>query len=125
MTSLPCPFVCVESRKLCISSPEECFLKYMRVLFTDMAVLQSFLGEIDPEFVVCHDWKRMGEQEQASKIARFMAPNDDVAGLMESSLIHVAHRAQAQPEPLPFDGLDSLVMRLQRKLDAFETIYCD
>lgn len=99
-------------------------MRYMDVLFTDMGVLQGFLGEIAPEFIVCHDWARMGEQEQASKIARFMAPNDDVAALMEASLLRVANRRVSPPENLPFDDSHALVMRLQRKLDAFETLYC-
>ncbi|CBJ32788.1 expressed unknown protein [Ectocarpus siliculosus] len=103
---------------------ERLFLEYMRVLFTDIAVLQSFLSEIGPEFIVCHDWDRLGDKEQASTIAHFIAPNDEIAGLVESSLVQTARKKSSNTNPLPFEDADAVVSRLQRKLDAFEPLYC-
>ncbi|CAB1099247.1 unnamed protein product [Ectocarpus sp. CCAP 1310/34] len=102
---------------------ERLFLKYMRVLFTDIAVLHSFLGEIGPEFVVCHDWDRLGDKEQASTIASFISPNDEIASLVESSLVQTAKKS-SRTDPLPFEDAYAVVLRLQRKLDAFEHLYC-
>lgn len=105
-------------------SEEELFVKYMRVLFTDIAVLQSFLTEIGPEFVVCHDWDHLGGKEQASTIANFISPNDEIAGLVASSLVQTARKSSSM-DTVPFKGSDALVSRLQRKLDVFEPLYCD
>lgn len=109
--------------------PEARFLEYIRILFTEIAVLQSFLFEISPRFVVCHDWDRLGEQEQASKVAGFISPNDEVAGVVQSFLVDVATGHDAVDEEvdldaLTFDGATELVARLQRKLDSFEDFYC-
>lgn len=88
----PAPCVFVDSTLGLPSkiSPEERFEKYVRILFTDIAVLQSFLGELGPGLVVCHDWGYLGDRDQASTIAGFIAPNDEVAGLVESSLVKTA-----------------------------------
>lgn len=108
---------------------EERFLEYIRILFTDIAVLQSFLFEISPEFVVCHDWDYLGDRDQASQIAGFVAPNEEIAGLVNSSLVDTATAHDFLDEALDvddltFDGVNDLVARLQRKLDSFEGFYC-
>lgn len=103
----------------------------MRILFTDIAVLQSFLGELPHGFIVCHDWDLLGDQEQASKIAEFISPNEEIAGLVESSLVDSVSDMRLQgagdevADELPLEGADAIVSRLQRKLDAFEARYCD
>lgn len=106
---------------------EERFLEYMRILFTDIAVLQSFLFEISPRFVVCHDWDSLGDQEQASEVAGFVSPNGEIAELVESSLVDTATEhglVDEDIDALTFDGAHALVARLQRKLDSFEDLYC-
>ncbi|CAM9145399.1 unnamed protein product [Ectocarpus fasciculatus] len=102
---------------------EEIFMEYMRVLFTDIAVLQSFLSEIGQEFIVCHDWDRLGGKEQASTIATFISPSNEIAGLVESSLVQTAKKSSST-DALPFEDADAVVARLQRKLDVFEPLYC-
>lgn len=104
---------------------------YMRVLFTDIAVLQSFLGELSPDFVVCHDWDFLGDREQASKIAVFIAPNSEIASRVEYSLVDTAKvpsvvdgKNAGGEDELPFIGADVFVSRLQKKLDSFEAQYC-
>ncbi|CAM9908225.1 unnamed protein product [Ectocarpus fasciculatus] len=104
-------------------SEEELFVEYMRVLFTDIAVVHSFLSEIGSEFIVCHDWDRLGSTEQASRIANFISPNEEIVGLVESVLVQTA-RNLSNTDALPFEDADALVSRLQRKLDAYEPIYC-
>lgn len=105
-------------------TPEERFLEYMRVLFTDIAVLHSFLLELSPGHVICHDWDVLGDEEQATRIADFISPNEFVAGCVKSSLMRTARHRPANVIPLPFDGGDAIVARLQRKLDAFEEVLC-
>ena len=104
-------------------------MHYIWIMFTDMmAVLQSMLGEIDPGFIVCHEW---------DLLAASVAPNDEIAGLFQNSLVHSARRPadpvladgdegspQSTREDLPFDGAEALAARLQKKLDSFETRYC-
>lgn len=111
------------------TSAEENFLAYVRILFTDMAVLQSFLGELDPGFIICHDWDSLGSETQASQIAQFVAPNDEVAGMLSTSLVDTAneHRHGDKGtgiDALTFDGAERLISRLQKKLDSFEALYC-
>lgn len=99
--------------------------RYTRVLFTDIAVVHSFLGELDPAFVVCHDWDQLGERDQARTIADFVAPDGETAAMIEESFVgsvHLSHHGS--DETLPFDVDGSVSNRLQRKLDAFENKYC-
>lgn len=101
------------------------FLDYVRVLFTDAAVLQSFMSELPPGHVVCHDWDRLGDEDQASDIAAFISPNKEVAGWVESSLVDsVSANRGHDVDPLPFKDADAVASRLQSKLDAFEARYC-
>lgn len=108
---------------------EEVFLEYVRILFTNAAVLHSFLGEIDPGFVVCHDWDSLGEEAQASKVAAFVSPNDEVADMISSALVdsvlEIPHGdGENDINALTFHGVESLALRLQDKLDSFEALYC-
>ena len=65
-------------------------MEYVRILFTDMAVLHSFLAEIDPGFIVCHDWERLGEESQASEIAAFVSPNAEIVDVVATALVDTA-----------------------------------
>lgn len=94
------------------------------MVFTDIAVVHSFLGELDPAFVVCHDWNQLGNEEQARQIAAFVAPNDDVADMVHNSLVKSVRYRDAADDILPFDKKDEISNRLQQKLDAFEMHYC-
>ena len=99
-------------------------MAYMQVLITDIAVVHSFLGELDPAFVICHDFDRAGESDQSSSIATFLAPNPDVAEMLEKSLINVANAHGPSTESVPYDGADVVTARLQWKFDAFELTLC-
>ena len=108
-------------------------MDYVRILFTNIAVLQSFLSELPPGLVVCHDWDRLGDKYQASEIAGFISPNQEIAALVESSLVDEAEVSEdralkeggdGREDELPFEGADEFASRLQRKLDAFEARYC-
>lgn len=110
---------------------EEVFLEYVRILFTNAGVLHSLLGEIDPEFVVCHDWDSLGDVVQASKVAAFVSPNAEVADMFSSAMVdsvmeipHEDGEHEAGIDALTFDGVGSLARRLQDKLDSFEALYC-
>ena len=106
-------------------------MDYVRILFTHIAVLQSFLSELPPGLVVCHDWSLLGDRDQASRIAGFISPNPEIAGLVESALMDTAvsdvenqKGGDRQGDEFPFGGSDEYVARLQKKLDAFEARYC-
>lgn len=107
-------------------------MQYVRIFFTDTAVVQSFLEELDPAFIVCHDWDRLGDEAQSSKIAAFVSPNDEVADMVRTALVDRAAAAVSRHadeevidlDEMIFDGATRLVARLQAKLDSFETRYC-
>ncbi|CAN0279590.1 unnamed protein product [Ectocarpus fasciculatus] len=105
-------------------SAEERFMAYARILFTDIAVVHSFLGELDPNFVVCHDWAYMGKIEQAQRVADFIAPSEEVASTVGEALVESVAPRHRPNDTLPFDAGDEISSRLQRKLDAFECQYC-
>ena len=96
----------------------------MQVLITDIAVVHSFLGELDPAFVVCHDFQRLGELEQSTSIADFLAPNADVAEPLKQSFMDVAIARRPSTETVPHEGAEAIASRLQRKFDSFETALC-
>lgn len=107
------------------TTPEQRFMEYLQIMLTDIAVVHSFLAELDPAFVVCHDFSRVGESEQSSLVASFLAPNADVAERLKDSMIDavaVTHRSASKI--LPYDGVDVVSARLQRKFDAFESTLC-
>ena len=126
------PFSCVNRRDPNTErSAEAFFLQYVRIFFTDIAVLQSFLGEIDPAFIVCHDWDSLGEPLQASNIAAFVSPNDEVADKLSTAMVDTVIKrtpshgdTETDFDALTFDGAEYLVSRLQDKLDSFEATYC-
>ena len=95
------------------------------MLLTDTAVMHSTLAEIDPAFIVCHDYSHAGEEEQASKIANFVAPNAIIADMYKTSLLKRWIGHPPRKENLPVDGAELIVTRLQRKLDAFESAICE
>lgn len=98
---------------------------FEQILFTNAAVVHSFLGEMDRSFVVCHDFGRLGDENQASEIAEVLAPNATVAGYLARSFVEaVKVRAVNGEEPLPFESENLVIARLQRKMDAFESVYC-
>lgn len=100
-------------------------MQYMQVLLTDIAVLHSFVEELDPGFVVCHDYERIGDPEQVAVISAFLAPNEDVAELLKHSFIKVAGAVPAPSnQSLPYEGADIVAARLQRKFDIFESKIC-
>ena len=99
-------------------------MEYMQILLTDTAVMHSFLAELDPAFVVCHDFNRVGDIEQASMIADFLAPNAYVAGPLKESFVAVSNAHSASTEPLLYHGADVFASRLQRKFDTFESLIC-
>ncbi|CAN0167541.1 unnamed protein product [Hapterophycus canaliculatus] len=101
-------------------------MDYMQIMFTEIAVVHSLLAEIDPKFVVCHDYARLGEVQQASEIGEVLAPSAELAHLLASSFVEavVGHDVSNVVEPLSYPFEESLVFRLQRKLDTFEPVYC-
>lgn len=100
-------------------------MEYMQIVLTDIAVMHSFLSELDSAFVICHDFERAGEVEQSSSIAKFLAPNAEVAVPLRKSLMAVARARGASAEHLPFYDAHVVAARLQRKIDALESGLCN
>lgn len=102
------------------------FSCFEQVLFTNTAVVHSFLGEMDPGFVVCLDFDRLGDANQAFKVAKVLAPNETVAEMLARSFVGAmeGHVSRDGVELLPYLSEDMVVERLQRKLDSFESVYC-
>lgn len=100
-------------------------MEYMQIVFTDIAVMHSFLSELDPAFVICHDFERVGDVEQSSSIAKFIAPNAEVAVPLRKSLIAAARTRGASDEHLPFYDAHVVALRLQRKIDSLESGICN
>lgn len=92
--------------------------------------MQSFLHELDPGFIVCHDWDLLGDETQASEIARFVSPNYEVADLVKTVLVNRAvhadhiHDGGVEVDVMASAGNKKLLLRLQDKLDSFEARYC-
>lgn len=103
------------------------FSCFGQVLFTNAAVVHSFLGEIDPSFVVCHDFDRLGDADQALRISEALAPNEKLREPLALSFVAAVAKRTHSPdtlEPLPHPSEDLLAARLQDKLDAFEPSIC-
>ncbi|CAM9392363.1 unnamed protein product [Scytosiphon promiscuus] len=108
------------------ASPGELFMENFRIMLTDAAVVQSFLAELDPAFVACHDWHVFGDPVQAQTVADFIAPSPEVASWVQTALTTSASGGSKHDtnETIPFDRDGILSSRLQRKLDSFEHLYC-
>ncbi|CAM9808577.1 unnamed protein product, partial [Ectocarpus fasciculatus] len=65
------------------ATPEQRFVEYAKVIFTEMGVVHSLLGELDPAFVICHDWDLLGDPDQAKNVSAFISPTDEMASLYE------------------------------------------
>lgn len=89
--------------------------------------MHSFLGEIDPSFVVCHDFDRLGDADQALRISEALAPNEKLREPLARSFAAAVKHTQSSDaalEPLPYPSEELLAVRLQNKLDAFEPSFC-
>ena len=93
-------------------------MQYVQIVLTDTAVMHSFLAELDPAFVICQEFERVGELEQSTSIAKFLAPNGDVAESLRSSLMDMAVAHGVSNESLPYEGASLATVRLQRKFDV-------
>lgn len=98
---------------------------YMQILLTDIAVVHSLLEELDPGFVVCHDFDHIGNVDQSTAVSDILAPNTNLAALLNKSFIKIAGAPRAPSnESLLYEGADVVAARLQRKFDTFESKIC-
>lgn len=97
-------------------------MEYMRILFTNIAMVHSFIPVIYPAFMVCHDFASIGDVDQASMSSNVTSSAKEVAIYMKSSLIKKAPQ-HGPDEAFPFVGVDGAVSRLQLKHDFFEGTY--
>lgn len=105
-------------------SDERRYLRYVHVLFTNIAVVHSMLDELGPGFVVCHRYNEMEDNEQATRIAAHVSPSATIAEYFRQSLLGTALPRHGTDEELPYDNAPVLTARLQRKLDVMEAPFC-
>lgn len=100
-------------------------MHYAQVMLTEAAVVHSMLVELDPRFVVCHDYDLMLSASQAARVSSFSAPSGPVAAMLERSLLATAtpHEGKRN-DALKFAHAGSIVERLQKKMDALEATLC-
>lgn len=99
-------------------------MKYMRVLFTDIAAMHSGLNELWPGFVVCHNFGELGDAKQATRIAKFIAPSMEMANMTSDALLGALKLHDGPQEDLEYSDADAVILRLQQKLDVLESRYC-
>ena len=112
-------------------SEEERFMRYIRILFTSIAVLHSQLLEIDPKFIVCHDFNIINDVDQMGKIANFISPNEEIANdIISINTDDLKKKNQKKPKlEVDFEPIIEknmlLIDRLQKKLDSIEEMICE
>lgn len=85
------------------------------------------LSELDPSFITCHDFSKLGDPEQAAKLANFTAPTPEMAVAFAESLVDTA-AVSHQPGNINLvepDTEQALAARLQIKLDNVEATFCN
>lgn len=107
---------------------EKSFIRYMQIILTEAALLQSMLHELGPGFVVCHRYSQMTHKAQAMEVAEFVAPTAEAAQMFAESLLRVARPTRSSGpsdgyEPR-YEGETVIISRLQHKLDALEAAFC-
>lgn len=106
------------------ASDEQKFLKYAQIILADAAAIHSSLAELGPEFVACHFYDDMADEDQAQEIAEFLSPSQVVAGYLKDALLKDAQRRNASSEDLPYPDAFAVTERIQRKLNAIEAQNC-
>lgn len=106
------------------TTPQQRYMEYMRIIFTNIAVVQSFVEEIDPAFVICSRLDLWGDAEHAARVAEFVSPSDVFAQKFAEFIVQAADGHTSVEEDLLFEGADKVAARFQRKLDIFEPRYC-
>lgn len=99
----------------------------MLILLTDLGAAHSMLSELDPSFITCHDFSKLGDRKQAAKLANFTAPTPEMAAAFAKTLVDtaaVSHKPGNNDLIQP-DAEHALAARLQVKLDNVEATFCN
>jgi len=106
------------------SSVEELFMHYMRILFTDIGAMHSGMDELSPDFFVCHDFDKLGDPDQMSRIADFISPKKDISKITYDAFQSNFTPHEEVSEEIVFDRTDVLLERFQGKLDVLSSTFC-
>lgn len=108
------------------------FLLEARTLLADADVISSTFRELDPGFTSCFYFGDLASKEQADRVARFLAPTEDVAMQLSDRMIQSVEGSQGARhnddlrsnimDPETAEGL--IAERLQQKLDIVEQQVC-
>lgn len=92
------------------------------MLLTAMGVLHSMLVELEPRFVTCHDYSRIGDAIQAERVAHVIAPSQKLMNMLRNSLLRAVPRTSIKPGLDPQQYL--IVERLQETLNVIDEAFC-
>lgn len=111
------------------------FMMESRALLANADVLVSTFRELGPGFVTCFYYDHITSEEQAERVADFVAPTEQLAHRFATRMVKSVRRPrrrQWSDKVDPYKDLwpsDSakglLVARLQQKLNAIERDQCD
>lgn len=105
-------------------SLEEKVLAYLQVLLAEAGVVHSLLAELDPGFIICHFYNEMGNETRVQEIANFVAPTEVMAAFVKDSMMRHARPSDDSQYDLEFPGLETVVERIQQKLNVMEEQHC-
>lgn len=102
-------------------------MHYVEITLTDAAVVHSMLSELDPRFVICHDYDLVPDADQAAEVAAFVAPTEMLADSFAGSLMDTAHPRRGDSGPvdrIKYPESEVVIERLQTKMDIYEATVC-
>lgn len=104
----------------------------MRALLLNADVLKSTFSEIDSRFVTCLGYESISDAQQATRVANFLAPTQDIADQFSRTMLDaVKEKSKGRVAPHKYPALSNpesaefwLISRLQQKLDLIEELEC-
>lgn len=75
-------------------------MREARALINNAAVIESTFQELGRGFATCFRYEDMSDPEQAHRVARFIAPDDNTAQLLEEKMLeNVKPRSASESSP--------------------------
>lgn len=93
----------------CAHTRTHSFMAESRNLLNNAGVVESLLREVDPAFVTCFRYEDMADEDQASRVASFVAPTEYAAQRLADKMLG-AVRVSSPP------GAGRLLESLQQKV---------
>jgi len=107
-----------------IGHQEKQFMKYINVLFTNIGVLHSFFLEIDPKFIICHDYDKINDLDQLKSISNFVSPTRNIYEEI-LSIYGKNVRNRSKNDEFEYENMGIILDRLQKKINLIEEMFCN